>query len=672
MSQGFRSDIEGLRALAVLPILLFHLEAKWCPGGFIGVDIFFVISGYLITRMILAEGAGFSFGRFYARRFFRLFPALFATLLGTLAAAWSMIGPQEFVGLAKSAITAALGVSNVYFLETVDYFNASALDHPLLHTWSLGVEEQFYLVWPALLLLAIGRGRLSLLVLAVGALSLIGVFLVRPAQPEMVFYLMPFRIVEFAIGASVIAIEGAWSRASTAGNSLLGIAAVVAIAVCLAAFDGQTPWPGLLTLIPCAATAALILAGRDGIWKVVLSAAPLRFLGRISYSLYLVHWPLIALYRHRIVVEPSLGELLFLGAGAIVLGWALFTLVETPFRAGGAGVSAADGMTAAYETPRNRIAALLSGRWVMPRPLSLAAVALTGLGVLAASSAVIASGGFAGRLDKSRVQFLDKGLSFAGDQCGFKRSRCQFGDREAQQTVYLIGDSHALNLVHGLDQLFKQARIKGIALYDHGCPFVPGTLLFAAGVVDQKCKKNVVEAYAHLASNRHPLILVGSYAGYRGSLGAEGETAPKRLEDDAYYLWLGERMKSGLAMLNAGQRPVIILKSSYVTGVHLPKCLSQPGLGDDEQEREKKCAAWPLAQVQARFQGVDRMIDDVARGVAGATVIDPKMLFCSSARCVTQGDNGLYFRDIEHLTNAGSVFLIERMKPELLAAIGAR
>ena len=181
MKQDFRGDIEGLRAVAVLPILLFHLDSALCPGGFVGVDIFFVISGFLITRMILGQGEAFSLKAFYVRRFFRLFPALLVTLAASLVAGWKFLGPDEYARLAQSAIAAAIGASNFHFLAAVDYFNASNLSHPLLHTWSLGVEEQFYLLWPALLLAMRRRAHpLWLIVVAAAALSLLAAALVQP------------------------------------------------------------------------------------------------------------------------------------------------------------------------------------------------------------------------------------------------------------------------------------------------------------------------------------------------------------------------------------------------------------------------------------------------------------------------------------------------------------
>ena len=164
MSQThFRRDIEGLRGIAVVSVLLFHLAPGWMPGGFQGVDIFFVLSGYLITQIILTQGDNFSFLRFYLRRFWRLFPALIVTIGASLVAGYILLAPSDFRNLGESGLAAAVGLSNLYFYALLDYFNDDVLAHPLLHTWSLGVEEQFYLAWPLLIVLT--RARFNRLVI---------------------------------------------------------------------------------------------------------------------------------------------------------------------------------------------------------------------------------------------------------------------------------------------------------------------------------------------------------------------------------------------------------------------------------------------------------------------------------------------------------------------------
>src|SRR5262245_34596200 len=337
MRQEFRADIEGLRALAVLPIVLFHLDSRLCPGGFSGVDIFFVISGFLITRMILGQGETFTFKAFYRRRFWRLFPALIVMLAASLVAGWKLLGPDEYARLAQSAIAAAFGVSNFHFLGAVDYFNASNLSHYLLHTRSLILEEQFYLVWP-LLLLATRRWthQFWLIVVAIAALSFIATLLVQRAYPQLVFYMMPFRMFEFAIGASLVALEPLWQRVPGAAGAAAGMIATAMLAFAFTSLDGRTPWPGMSSLVPALATALFILAGGQGLWGRILGHAIPRFIGRISYSLYLVHWPLITFYRSYIITDPQPAELVMLGLLSLACGAALYAIIENSFRPRGA------------------------------------------------------------------------------------------------------------------------------------------------------------------------------------------------------------------------------------------------------------------------------------------------------------------------------------------------
>ena len=654
MPQPYRSDVQGLRAVAVLPILAFHLNAACCPGGFIGVDIFFVISGYLITKLILADGADFSFKAFYIRRFFRLYPALLVTLLVSLIAGWKMLGPTDYLSLAQSAVSAALGLANIYFYFAVDYFNAASHAHHLLHTWSLSVEEQLYLFWPLILLLArLWLGRVWLVAALVGIASFVTLQIVQPDDPHLAFYMMPFRAFEFIIGASLIRVEERFRQTPDWLHTVVGCIGAIILAVCFVQLNSESRWPGHWSLAVALATGMLILAGMGRVWQAILSFRPLQFFGQISYSLYLVHWPIITLYRHHIVTDPNGTDLLLLGAGSIVAATLLHYGVEQPFRQRRSGQIPAAGRMRWLFRPRHAA--------------SLLAVSLVGF--LSFSGYVIAKGGVPARLNNSKAQFLDGGLTFAGDICSNRRHRCQIGDRAAQRTVYVVGDSHALNLLFGLDQFFRKHRIKGIVFYDNGCLFLSGTTRFLKGVPDRKCRQNVADAYAHLANTKAPVILAGNYAGYRNIIGpADAEVALKHTEAE-YYAWLTARLRASLEMLKANGRSVVLIKQTYSTGINLPKCLSQPGVSNHPGEAAAKCKPRSLQQARSANRRADALIDDIGRAYASVVVIDPKALFCSETQCTTQRDGKLLFRDATHLTNSGSVFLAEAMRKTLLKTL---
>ena len=646
MRDTFRGDVEGLRAAAVLPILLFHLDPRLVPGGYMGVDVFFVISGYLITQMILRDRHGFRFKAFYIRRFFRLFPALLVTLLSCLTAGWWVLSPGDYAQLATSGLTAAFGVSNVYFLQSIDYFNAASLSHPLLHTWSLGAEEQFYLLWPALLVAA-ARIRIPFIVLVIvaGVASFAAVAVLQERMPDGAFYMMPFRIFEFAIGAALLAVERWWQSLPAAlrhGGGLLGAGL---LAGALAFVDTETPWPGVATLAPAVATGLLILAGRDGFWKAVLANPVSGFFGRISYSLYLVHWPIITLYRTYAVTEPGPFELVALGAASIAAGAALYYAVESPCRAVG----------------RN-----LAGREIETEPSSWAAsYVYPGLGVvtiafLVGAAAVWATKGFPYRLETARVQTGAEGLTFAGDICSYRRTRCVFGNTSATKTVYLIGDSHGLNLLYGLDRALREWGIKGIAFYDHGCLFVEGTTRFRRGAEDQRCTKSISDAYDYVRGHEGPVIIAGNWVGYKNSIGHDDGTGPLRGADEVYYAFLEDKLRSSLSGLAGGSRKIVLVKQTYSTGVNLAKCLAEPGTVGTG-----KCTSQTRAALNERTKGADELISRLAAALPRVVVIDPKDIFCSTDPCLTQGAGGLYFRDSDHLTNPGSEFLIEGVKSVL-------
>jgi len=654
----YRGDIEGLRALAVVPILLFHLKPSWCPGGYIGVDIFFVISGYLITRMILAEGEAFRFGRFCIRRFYRLFPALVVTLAVTLIAGWKLLPPSDYAALAKSAVAAFFGVSNTYFWTTIDYFDAGSYLHPLLHTWSLGVEAQFYLVWPTLIILAYRASLpLAATALAVAAISIAATVLFRDYAAEAAFYLMPFRMFEFAVGALAVSLGGRAARLPNWATVALGAIGLAVIVTAFAALDNHTPWPGAWTVAVSFATAALIIAGSGPVWGRAFSVAPARYLGRISYSLYLVHWPIITLYRHHAVTDPSLPELVAVGLASLAAGAALHALVEHPFRSfGQQKLLHADSAT--------------SSRPQLARSLRQSALYLVSAATLAGSAAIAATGGVPSRIDRERVATLDGGLSFGGDLCSTRASRCAIGDPSATQTVYLVGDSHALNLVHGLDRMLRNHGMKGIVLYDHGCPYLVGTVRFSKGIVDKKCRNNVADAFSILAANQHPVILAGAFAGYLSVVGNSDAAAPLRQTETEYAAWLGSKLVATLDKLDTANRTVVVIKQAYTAGIDLPKCRYSPTVDG----RSPSCRTFARQDVDRVYGHADRAVDAAAAQFPGVRTLDPKDAFCTGpdGTCITEVQGELLLRDATHLTKAGSEFLASALQPSLLDAIRDR
>ena len=339
----YRPDIDGLRAIAVLSVVLYHFGIGGLQGGFVGVDVFFVISGYLITRIIHSEmqRGEFTLARFYERRARRIFPALFVVLLATMAAGLWILLPSDLAWLGKASVATVLFASNVLYLLKSGYFDSSAEFNPLLHTWSLGVEEQFYLGLPLLMLL-VGRFWTRGLgkVLAICAvLSFIACVVVQPLNFKATFFLSPFRAWELLLG-SLLGIGAVPAIRHAAARNGLAFVALCALLGSVAFMGGGIDFPGWKVGIPVSATALLLHVGSSGGSRVssALSWRPLVFVGLISYSLYLWHWPMLVLAKYRSGMEPlSPVTSLVLLALVLLFAVASYYLVERPFRKAGRG-----------------------------------------------------------------------------------------------------------------------------------------------------------------------------------------------------------------------------------------------------------------------------------------------------------------------------------------------
>ncbi|MEM7005865.1 MAG: acyltransferase family protein [Pseudomonadota bacterium] len=326
-----RQDIDILRAFAVIAVCLFHFDMPGFDGGFLGVDVFFVISGYLITEHIRKDikADRFSFLHFYIRRIRRLVPALIAVTIVTCIAGGLILPRSLFIDAMQSAIAALLYTANLYFWNNSNYFDADAVLKPLLHTWSLGVEEQFYLFWPVFLLLVPLRLTRHAILIA-GASSLFAAEYFFDLIPSAVFYLFSFRVFEFAIGAFLACI--AVPRVSKVFGGLVGILSLAVIIVSFILIEDTTPNPGLASLPVCLATAGIIAFQPAWMNAAGVHTRVLTRIGLVSYSAYLVHWPLVVYYK---ILDPGdldTLEILAHLAATYVLAELLYTSVEKPFQ----------------------------------------------------------------------------------------------------------------------------------------------------------------------------------------------------------------------------------------------------------------------------------------------------------------------------------------------------
>ncbi len=339
---AYRRDIDGLRALAIIPVVLYHAGIPGFGGGFVGVDVFFVISGFLMASLISGEIArgDFSLVRFYERRIRRIFPTLFAVLAASSVAAWFLLMPAEFAYFARSLKAAALFTSNIQFEKESSYFDIGAQMKPLLHTWSLAVEEQFYILFPLLLatINRYARRRMVPILIGLSIASLAASTWMLFRSQVAAFYLLQFRAWELLLGA-LLAFDAIPAPTKLVVRAGVASGGVLLIAVAVFGFSDHTLFPGPAALLPCLG-AALIIYARDDLGPAgrILRSRAMVFVGLISYSLYLWHWPILVFSREMVGRELSLlhGSLIVLTSLAIAtFSW---RFIEQPFRGRGSFV----------------------------------------------------------------------------------------------------------------------------------------------------------------------------------------------------------------------------------------------------------------------------------------------------------------------------------------------
>lgn len=523
-SLGFRSDIEGLRALAILLVVFSHAGFPGFEGGFIGVDLFFVISGYLITGLLLEEirtRGGINLALFFARRIRRLLPALLFVLTCTAIAAMALLTPVEQLEQITPGMASAAWVSNFYFALTEnDYFGVGAGSNLFLHTWSLGVEEQFYLIWPLLLMLAcslahgLNKGWLvvtSYTLVACLFLSLIFLFVLQGSHPTWAFYLMPARAWQFAIGAICalcMLIKGmpdpevpcrrvvvAWLE-RFAGR--LGWTGLALILISMLMLDGNVPYPGWRAFGPSLGAALVLLSGfratPNGVGRL-FSLPPMIWLGRLSYSLYLWHWPVLLLGGSILAANPPFSSAILLGT-AICLSVLTFHFVENPLRFG-------------------RLSKL-SPRWTIWGGVGTTFSAfLLGVLWLGGATSWLASPDF----ERYREVRLDIPTVYAmGCDDWFHSSNvkvCSFGQQDAPHTVVLLGDSIGTQWFPAIAKLYGGAEWRLVVITKSSCPIVDEDVFYSRiGREYIECRVWRDDAIKIIAAMKPDVIFMGSASSY--------------------------------------------------------------------------------------------------------------------------------------------------------------
>lgn len=618
---NFRTDIQGLRAIAVLSVVLFHASKSLVPGGYVGVDIFFVISGYLISKTILndIECDRFSIFEFYRRRVRRIFPALYSVLFFSMIFGYLLLSPKDFVELSKSVVGSIFFVSNIVFLHLSGYFDGSAELKPLLHTWSLAVEEQFYILHPLILILIL-RIRKELYISVVLVLMLASLALsvwMLHQHPSAAFYLTPPRSFELLIGAFCAA-PGLSLFKSRKSNELLAVGGIISIAVCLVFYNEQIAFPGLAALIPCIGTAAIICANatwNTGVGRVISNKVFL-FLGSISYSWYLWHWPILAFSKH-IYGE----ELTPLEVGvAVVIGLIAAVLsryyIEQPFLVGRA----------------TRTPVLKAGAVIM----ALGCVAPIVVG---------ASQGMPNRFSVDAQKIFDASNDYNerrvechsdGSKIIPYSSNCTFGAKNVLPSVAIWGDSHGAELSVALGQKLVANGQSVMEITASACPPSMGYSIKSRPF----CIKHNDDTLAHLLEDRNirQVVMVANFYRYRNF---------------AYVNMLDGFRKAALALDRAGKK-VIVLYPIPIQSFDPPAILGVAA------QDGRDLNSYGLSEKKYRTENsvVFDMLESLERS-SGVKAIYTQKYLCDSVCHVYTPDLGVLYFNEDHLSINGAKILAE-------------
>ncbi|HDS1734663.1 acyltransferase family protein [Pseudomonas sp. BP8] len=619
---AYRPDIDGLRALAVMLVLLFHFDLG-VSGGFVGVDVFFVISGYLITEVIKGGCASgrFSFVDFYARRLTRLHPALIATVACCLIAGGILMDPASFASLAASAGYAVFSASNFFFWNNSGYFDASAHTQPLLHTWSLAAEWQFYLVWPVVVWasLKVSERFLVWLLVALTAASLLASQYMLTVDATAAYFLVPFRMFELAIGGFMVFAGKYRARPLTESGLLwLGLALIVGSALLL---DATSAFPGWNALAPCIGAALCIHCGRAQA-GAVLRAKPVVWIGLISYSVYLVHWPIAVFYKYFIFRDISLVESVSLCAASILAGWAMYTLVETRF------------MPARVASNRARYAT----------SVALAVVMYT------ASWYVVTTNGMPQRINQNYVVAESDPATYRTERYGgYGYPLDGLLGKQDGLDAYILGDSFSLQYASGLDTELKPKGIALLGLFTHGC-FLSGQYTRLENNQPRRdCFTRYRQAMTMMANDNKPMIFALHWTGYKDILVKESGEKVTFDNDTEFEKLIFEAVQSLRA--DAGSRPLIIVGSQPFLSADksVAECLLRPAY------LHQPCndfITYP-PRTSETFR-TNKAIKQAVAGMDATHFVDPATSLCPQGICGPTLDGKLIYSDNTHLSIDGS------------------
>jgi peptidoglycan/LPS O-acetylase OafA/YrhL len=634
---AYRSDIDGLRAIAVILVVLYHLQIPFVHSGFVGVDIFFVISGYLITSHIyrdLVKGK-FSIKTFYLRRMRRILPALIVVLMFTTVAAYLILLPPDLKGYVKSLLASLFSVSNFYFWKSIHlgYFSTDADVMPLLHTWSLGVEEQFYFIWPVLLLALnkfFSKKNFMLVVCILTVVSFL-IYYTGKSQAQFVYYSPFARGFELLLGGAVALLERKLIFLKT--KQISHIVSLIAIAsiIYAACIVRSSAYPGVIVLLPIVSACFLILSNSRGAGNVLLSSRGFVFIGLISYSLYLWHWPIIA-YCHYIGIQLTPIADLIIVMASVGLSYLTLMFVEKPFR---------------YKFKFTfRVTFLLY--WLAPVVLAVLLILSIkyfhnyGFNTVPKNIQNMIDNQYYGPLTRRSNCHNDiGGDQFSALNVGSILS-CLVGNLQQNNlSAIIVGDSHAMSYVGMIDQFLKNANYKGYVVTQSNAPFLDVDLISPERSAKANNERKEVVKHLIEGGAYHYVIMGGAWS-------------------DKAYTFQTVANENRRAVFKKGLEKSIqlIIKNNAIPVILMdfPSLYNVPVTCGLSRLHSVNCYN-KLSSVTSEQRVAKEVMLQLSRKYTQVILIDPKKIICDKDKCYSSLEGvPLYFggKDNSHLDYAGS------------------
>lgn len=623
---NYAPGVDGLRTIAVVLVLLFHLGFNFMPGGYVGVDVFFVISGFLITGIIFdsIDKNKFSYTDFMLSRISRLYPALIFTLLIVFLFCSILYSPTDMMQISESAIYASLSASNIFFANSSGYFDNSSEINPLLHTWSLAVEQQFYLVWPFIILISykINKKITPYVIFLISIISLIGSQWATENMQVEGYYWTPFRIFELALGGVLFFVLKN-IKLNTISKEIMMFFGVIIIIFSAITFTPSTLFPGINAMFPVIG-ALLCIASHDAKYcGVIVNNKFSVGLGLISYSVYLIHWPLIVLYKYWVFRDLTILEKISIFALSFLIAYYMYVHIENKYRK-------------------------VKLKEISKKSLILYSSLLLSVFLFFISYQY---DGFKFRVSKKQFVEITDPKEFHNKYFGgykYKQGENTLGDKNEKPIAILMGDSFARQLASAIDNDLVEKKQSIIAYFSDGCFVSKEYTRLWSGKPKSECYKTYENAIEKASSYNIPIIYSQRWIGYKEVIGNNKGTQVKFIHDSEYASFISKNIQEISSSIN---NKVYVISGTNGTGPSgALSCLSRPEIS------QGKCISnMNTILGNSRVDILNNLILDNVKENKNIIMININNTICHDSICSPLDEDGeLLYSDKSHLSKLGA------------------